>query len=246
MKELSAVQLKREKVFWILSGIFLSAMTLLNVVGITKFVNIFGLNVAVGVLPYPLTFLCTDLISELYGKKRANFVVGLGFFVNLFVLFCLWLGQVLPAVSFEAMPPWQILNLSEAVFLPDGSSVNGAVSLYSFIYFCTSGAVVASMVAYLTAQFVDVHIFHFVKEKTEGRHLWLRNNVSTLISQFIDSFAVVGVTFGAVFISGGMNWKTLASLFFGNYAFKVVAALLDTPLFYFFSIKLSKSLYLKN
>ncbi len=246
MKELRAVQLKREKVFWILSGVFLSAMTLLNVVGITKFVSVFGLNVAVGVLPYPLTFLCTDLISEIYGKKRANFVVGLGFFVNLFVLFCLWLGQVLPAVPVEAMPPWQVLNLSESVFLPNGASVNGVVSLYSFIYFCTSGAVVASMVAYLTAQFVDVHIFHFIKKKTGGKHLWLRNNVSTLISQFIDSFAVVGVTFGAVFMSGGMSAVTLASLFFGNYAFKVVAALLDTPFFYLFSLKLRKALDLQE
>jgi len=201
MNELSALQLKREKVFWVLSGVFLSAMTLLNVVGITKFVNVWGLSVAVGVLPYPLTFLCTDLISELYGKKRANFVVGLGFVINLFVLFCLWLGHVVPEVSSGLQPPWQTLNLAEPVFLPNGSEVSGRVTLYSFVYFCTSGAVAASMVAYLAAQFVDVQIFHYLKKKTKGKHLWLRNNVSTLISQFVDSFAVVGVTFGAVFFS---------------------------------------------
>lgn len=246
MKELSAVQLKREKVFWVLAGVFLSAMTLLNVVGITKFVSVFGLNVAVGVLPYPLTFLCTDLISELYGKKRANFIVGLGFLINLFVLFFLWVGQVVPAVPVEAMPPWQILNLSGSVFLPNGAEVSGSVSLYSFVYFCTSGAVVASMVAYLAAQFVDVHIFHYLKEKTQGKHLWLRNNVSTLMSQFIDSFVVVGVTFGAVFMSGRMSFETLLSLFFGNYAFKVGAALLDTPLFYFFTMKLRRYMELET
>jgi len=246
MNELSALQLKREKVFWVLSGIFLSAMTLLNVVGITKFVDVFGLSVAVGVLPYPLTFLCTDLISELYGKKRANFVVGLGFFINLFVLFCLWLGQVMPEVSSGLQPPWQSLVLAEPVFLPNGSEVSGSVTLYSFVYFCTSGAVAASMLAYLAAQFIDVQIFHFIKKKTAGKHLWLRNNLSTLISQFVDSFAVVGVTFGAVFLSGGMSFNTLVTLFLSNYAFKVGAALLDTPFFYFFSLKLKKSLKIEN
>lgn len=241
MTELSEVQYKREKTFWILAGFFLSAMTLLNVVGITKFVSVFGLQVAVGVLPYPITFLCTDLISELYGKKRANFVVALGFFINLFVLFFLWVGQVIPAVPVESMPPWQMLNLADPVFLPNGGEVSGSVSLYSFIYFCTSGAVAASMVAYLAAQFIDVHIFHYLKEKTNGKHLWLRNNVSTLISQFVDSFAVVGVTFGAVFLSGEMPMKTLMTLFLSNYAFKVLAALLDTPIFYFFVHKLKKT-----
>lgn len=148
----------------------------------------------------------------------------------------------MPAVPAEAMPPWQVLSLSESVILPNGSVVSGSASLYSFIYFCTSGAVAASMVAYLLAQFVDVHIFHYLKEKTGGKHLWLRNNVSTLVSQFIDSLAVVGVTFGAVFMSGGMSLETLASLFFGNYAFKVIAALGDTPFFYFFSIRLRRTL----
>jgi hypothetical protein len=240
VKELSEEQFKREKVFWCLAGVFWSAMALLNVIGITKFVSIFGLSVAVGVLPYPVTFLCTDLISELFGKKRANFVVGMGLFINVFVLFCLWLGQVLPEVSMESMPPWQRLNLSESVMMPNGSQMNGEVTLYSFIYFCTSGAVAASMLAYVAAQFVDVHVFHLVRVKTKGKHLWLRNNVSTLVSQFVDSLAVVGVTFGAVFWTGGMSVKTLAYLFFSNYAFKALVALLDTPLFYFFTNRLQK------
>lgn len=244
MLDLSEIQLRREKVFWILSGLFLSAMTLLNVVGITKFVNIFGLSVAVGVIPYPLTFLCTDLISELYGKKRANFIVALGFFINLFVLFCMWLGHVLPEVAPGSQPPWQTLSLVNEVTLPNGTVVSGEVSFFSFLYFCTSGAVAASMLAYLCAQFVDVYIFHLIKEKTKGKHLWLRNNVSTLISQMVDSLAVVGVTFGAVFMSGKMPLSTLAFLVFSNYAFKFCAALLDTPLFYLGTLKLKKYLQL--
>lgn len=222
-----------EKAFWFLAALFLSAMTLLNVVGITKFINVFGLSVAVGVLPYPLTFLCTDLISEIYGKKRAQHLVALGFFINLFVLFILWLGQVLPAVDSSMQPPWQEITLGEAVLLPNGSKLEGKAPLFSFIYFCTSGAVAASMLAYLCAQFIDVQIFHFVKKKSKGRHLWLRNNVSTLISQFVDSLAVVGVTFGAVFLDGGIALSTLFYLFLSNYIFKALSALLDTPFFYF-------------
>ena len=77
---------RRERVFLVLAGVFLSAMTLLNVIGITKFIQLGPLALAVGVLPYPLTFLCTYLISELYGKSRANFLVTVGLFINAFIL----------------------------------------------------------------------------------------------------------------------------------------------------------------
>ena len=87
---------RKEQIFWVLGGFFLASMAILNIIGLTKFVSIFGLTVAVGVLPYPLTFLCTDLISEIYGKKRANFIVFLGLFINIFVLFFMWFGDALP------------------------------------------------------------------------------------------------------------------------------------------------------
>ena len=77
---------RRERVFIVLAGFFLCAMTLLNVVGITRFIQLGPMALAVGVLPYPLTFLCTDLISELYGRKRANFLVWVGFTLNFFIL----------------------------------------------------------------------------------------------------------------------------------------------------------------
>ena len=80
---------RRERTFLVLAGIFLSAMTLLNVVGITRFIQFGPLALAVGVLPYPLTFLCTDLISELYGKARANFLVSVGLGINFLILGCL-------------------------------------------------------------------------------------------------------------------------------------------------------------
>jgi len=207
-------------------------MTLLNIIGITKFVTLGPLALAVGVLPYPLTFLCTDFISEFYGRKRANFLVWLGFVINIFVIAVMYLGDLIPSVPPEAQPPWQNLTLGNPVGMPDGSTLSGQVELFTILYKCTAGAVFASMVAYLAAQLCDVRLFHFWKKLTKGKHLWLRNNGSTLVSQLVDSFAVISITFGAAFIRGDMAIGILVSLFVSNYLFKLCAALVDTVPFY--------------
>ena len=223
---------RRERVFLVLAGTFLCAMTLLNVIGITRFVQLGPMQLAVGVLPYPLTFLCTDLICELYGKRRANFLVTVGLGLNFFILGTLWLGQALPSVGPEAMPPWQQLRLAEGVFLPNGTTVEGTIEFYQLLFYCTSGAVFASMLAYIAAQYCDVQLYHFWKRLTRGKHLWLRNNFSTLISQLVDSVMVVTVTFGAVYWRGEMTFNTLLILVGSNYAFKALSALVDTlPLY---------------
>lgn len=228
----SSVQERRERVFLILAGVFFSAMTMLNIIGITRFVELGPLALAVGVLPYPLTFLCTDLISELYGRRRANFVVWVGLGLNLFVLGIVWLGQALPSVPLESQPPWQLLNLSSSVALPNGSVSENSVELFTLIYACTTGAVLASMIAYMAAQFCDVFLFHFWKRVTRGRHLWLRNNASTLVSQLVDSLMVVSITFGAAFLKGDHTLRFMLILIGSNYAFKFLSALLDTlPLY---------------
>lgn len=237
---------RREKTFLVLAGTFLAAMTLLNVVGLTRFIHIGPLALAVGVLPYPLTFLCTDLISEIYGRQRANFVVWMGLFLNVFILTLLWLGQALPSVGVESQPPWQVLSLAESVALPNGDVHVGRVELFQLIYGCTSGAVLASMVAYMTAQFCDVTLFHYLKKKTHGKHLWLRNNGSTLVSQLVDSLAVISITFGAAFLKGEYTFKTILVLLGSNYLFKMVAALGDTIPFYVLVKFLRRFLRLKE
>ena len=221
---------RRERVFLVLSGFFLCAMTMLNVIGITRFVELGPLTVAVGVLPYPLTFLCTDLICELYGKKRAQFMVTVGLVLNFFILACMWLANALPAADEQA--PWQTIQLAQDISMPDGSTVSNSVELFTLIYACTSGAVFASMLAYIAAQYCDVQLFHFWKRLTKGKHLWLRNNLSTLISQGVDSFMVISVTFGALFLAGEMDLNTLLTLMGFNYLFKMFVALADTGPFY--------------
>jgi len=222
---------RRVRVFVVFAGIFLGSMTMLNILGITRFVQLGPLQLAVGVLPYPLTFLCTDFISEFYGKRRANFVVWVGLLLNVVVLLFLWLGHMIPAMPLDQQPPWQTLKFVEPVVLPFGGSVSEA-ELFELIYRCTRGAVVASMCAYVAAQFCDVFLFHFWKKLTKGKHLWLRNNGSTMISQLVDATAVIFITFWAQFMAGDKTLRAMLILVGSNYLFKVVVAAVDTVPFY--------------
>jgi len=223
---------RRERVFIVLAGIFLGAMTMLNILGITKFVHLGPLALAVGVLPYPLTFLCTDFISEFYGRRRANFVVWVGLLLNGIVLLFLYLGDSIPSVDPSKQPPWQVLHLSQPVHLNFGEPATGQVELFHVLYTCTRGAVLASMIAYIAAQFCDVFMFHFWKKLTKGKHLWIRNNGSTMISQLVDSTAVIFITFWASLSRGEMTMGTLWALVGSSYLFKLVVAAVDTIPFY--------------
>ncbi len=229
--EASHLHARRERVFLILAGLFLGSMTMLNILGVSRFldmsVTLFGVRIplllAVGVLPYPITFLCTDVISELYGRRRASFVVWVGLGLNLWVVFFLWLGGVLPP--------------SPAIEAGSGLPANDA---YDFAFYrirmLTMGAMLASMIAYLAAQFCDVFLFHFWKRLTRGRHLWLRNNGSTVISQFVDTFAVITITHfyarGLPIDDEAALWPQLWLFIGSGYVFKLIVALLDTLPFY--------------
>lgn len=241
-----SIEERRERVFLVLAGFFLCAMTLLNVIGITRFVQLGPLSLAAGVLPYPLTFLCTDLVSELYGKRRANFMVTVGLVLNGFIIGCLWLVNALPAVPPDSMPPWQVLELAQSVTLPSGNQVSGSIELFELIYACTSGAVFASMLAYIAAQYCDVQVFHWLKRLTKGKHLWLRNNVSTLTSQLVDSVAVISVTFGAAYLAGDFTLKAMLVLVGSSYVFKMLVALADTIPCYILVAKLKRYLDIDN
>ncbi len=225
------IAVRREIVFILFSGIFLGTLAVFNILGISRQIDLsFNIGdvtipfiVFVGVLPYPITFLCTDFISELYGKKRANMVVWVGLLLNLWVLFILWLGG--------ALPPHPELMENGLPALTDGD--------YTFfnIKRLTGLATIGSMVAYLTAQFVDVQIFHMLKRLTKGKALWLRNNGSTLISQLVDSLAVTLITYHFApdtlkIMAGDTIFHGLLILILSNYMFKMVSALLDTGPFY--------------
>jgi len=222
---------RREHVFLVLAGLFLGSMTMLNILGVSRFIDmsfeLYGVRIpfllAIGVLPYPITFLCTDFISELYGRERASFVVWVGLMLNVWVISILWVGGLLPPVP----------ALDAATGLPSPDD-------YAFAFYrirqLTMGAVVASMVAYLAAQLCDVYLFHFWKALTRGRHLWLRNNGSTMVSQAVDTFAVIVITHfyarGIPIVEGEPVWPQLWVFIASGYVFKLVVAALDTGPFY--------------
>jgi queuosine precursor transporter len=236
----NSIDKRREMVFILLSGIFIGTLAMMNILGISRLLDFsfsaFGLTIPfmvfIGVLPYPITFLCTDIISEFYGKRRATYVVWTGFVLNLWVLFILWIGGKMPPNPI--MDPVTNLPLSG-----DPSYVFFQVRNWAF------GATSASMIAYLTAQFVDVHVFHYLKKKAP-KQLWIRNNGSTLTSQLIDSLAVVLITFfttNAIRVEDGQNVvQLLVVLILSNYAFKFIAAVVDTLPFYVSVKYLSKFL----
>ncbi len=220
---------RRQRVFLVLSGLFLGTLALLNVLGISRFVdlsfNLFGLQipmiVAVGVLPYPVTFMCTDLISELFGEKKARDMVWVGLLLNVWVVFLLWLGGVLPGTE-PVDPVTGELMLDAA----------GREPVFFEIRALAFGAVLASMIAYLVAQFVDVRLFHFWKNLTSGKHLWLRNNASTMVSQLVDTVAVILITH---FVASALPidtetalWPQLLTFIASGYVFKLLVAVLDT------------------
>jgi uncharacterized integral membrane protein (TIGR00697 family) len=189
-----------------------------------KFVTVdFGIpgfvfTISAGVLPYPITFLITDILSEIYGQKKTNKVVFAGFGALIFTMFILWLGSVFPAI--------------------DTSPVSD--DLYQTAYGNSWRVIMSSMIAYTLAQYVDVRLFHFWKTLTKGKHLWLRNNASTVISQLVDTSLVVTVLFAGV-----LPWSTIGAYILSGWMFKALIALIDTPFLYFFTYVIRRRFKLK-
>lgn len=165
-------------------------------------------ELSVGILPYPITFLITDLISEIYGKRAANRVVTAGIFASFFSMGILLVSDFVPAM--------------------ESSPVDDAT--FTKVFSLSPLAVLASMIAYLLAQFVDIRIYHFWKKLTKGKMLWLRNNFSTFASQFLDTFSVILL----LSIFGILPWDLFYGLVLSGFIFKVLVAALDTPLLYLF------------
>jgi len=208
-------KLLAQRIYMLLGALFITSLVVSNLI-FQKFfywypfnLEIFGASlfeISVGILPYPITFLITDLISEIYGKKRANQVVVTGIFASVFSLLIILVADSVPAI--------------------ENSPVNDA--LFTKVFGQSVIAVFASMTAYLFAQFIDIQIYHFWKRLTKGKHLWLRNNFSTWFSQFIDTFSILTLlcSFGV------LPWESFKGLLISGFLFKVMVAALDTPFLY--------------
>ena len=199
---------KSKKIYLYLAATFIAALVVCNLIA-NKFITIdLGFKtfvISAGVLPYPITFLITDILSEIYGKKKTASIVWAGFGASLFVLGVLLLAQQFTAIA--------------------GSPVDDET--FNKVFGNSWRVIFASMIAYLCAQLIDVRIYHFWKEKTAGKHLWLRNNFSTVFSQLVDTTLVVCVLF-----LGVRSHSEIIQFILDGWLFKILCAFIDTPLLY--------------
>lgn len=194
-----------------LNLIFCIGLIMSNLVG-GKILNVFGLTVAGAIATYPLTFLMTDIIGELWGKEEANRTVKLG-------MICQVIFLVLGFITLKL--PYNVISedfqQSLTMVLNQGLRMT-----------------LASFGAFSISQFLDVAIFHKLKDVCKGKHKWLRNNAGTMISQLVDTAIFITIAF----------WGVVPNLFgmvIAQYIVKFVLALADTPFFYFFTRKNKES-----
>ena len=165
--------------------------------------------VPVSSLTYPITFLLTDTMSELFGRRATTRIVWIGFGCNILMLAMVYIGKIAPGAGF---------------WVADGGQEH-----YDFIFGSVPRIVFASMCAYLVSQNFDVFAFHFLRRRTGERNLWIRNNASTMMSQGLDTALFVTIAF-----AGTVSGSVLVTMLVGQYLIKVALAALDTPVVYGF------------
>jgi hypothetical protein len=204
----------------VLASCFITVLVLTNVVGIKLFRSPIDAEFALttGIITYPLTFLFTDLVSEVYGKKRADFMVLMGFLMSLLML-------VITQIA-VAVPPHPYWVPPEGAYFAD---VEGYQHAFESVFSLQSVLLFGSMLAYLCAQLCDNWLYHFWKRLTKGKHLWLRNNASTWVSQLVDTAVVNSILF---YVGFGMEFWTGVGIMLTIYLHKLLLAAIDTPLIY--------------
>lgn len=197
------MELKVPRTFITLVAVFVTSLVTANVLA-TKLFAFSGFTLPAGVIAYPITFLMTDVIGEIWGKKVVTRVVWAGFFCSILAMSLGFLAVLLPAAPFYERQEF-------------------FAELFGRVGRITG----ASLIAYLISQLNDVWVFHKLKEYTNGKHLWLRNNVGTITSQFFDTVIFIVIAFYGI-----MPTSVLLSIILSQWVIKILIALVDTPFCY--------------
>ncbi len=184
-----------------LLGLFIGCLVSANFISV-KLCHLLGLVFPAGVIAYSITFTVTDIISDVYGRKASSYAVWAGFIANIAMTIMVLGGWALPALAPQYQQKYSVLLLTPRI-------------------------VVASMIAYLISQNHDVLAFHFWKALTRGKYLWLRNNASTAVSQFIDTCTFITLAFYGV-----VPTQLLMNMIIDQYLIKLLIAVCDTPFVY--------------
>lgn len=198
---------RKSTLYVILAGIFITNAVVAELIG-GKLIPVFGVPMSVGILPWPVVFITTDLINEYFGQRGVQrlSLITAGLIAYCFVL--LYMAMSIPAIKGEGL-------------VTD--------SQFSGVFGQSMWIIVGSITAFLVSQLIDVTLFHFVKNKTGQRMIWLRSTGSTVISQFFDTFIVLGIAFYA---TGKMDTQTYLQSGFTGYGVKLGIAILLTPVIY--------------
>ena len=186
-----------------LAVIFTTLLLTANISAV-KIIAIGSEGIDAGIIAYPLTFLISDVISEVYGRKTTTKIIWLGFLANLLMISIIYVAGILPSATF-----WN-----------DQQS-------YDQILGAVPRIVIASMVAYLVSQNHDVLAFEMWKKVTGGKFLWFRNNASTVVSQGIDTTIFILIAFVGIY-----SFDDILNMIWITYLIKIVVAIIDTPIVY--------------
>jgi uncharacterized integral membrane protein (TIGR00697 family) len=235
IKSTNSTDIKLQRLYIVLCAVFLSNAILAEMIGVkifsletllgTKptqlhlpFDFVLDFNLSAGVVLWPMVFVTSDIINEYYGKSGVKWISYLTAILITYVFLAVFTTTQLPPAQF-----WLDVNKSPG---HEDFDINFA---FSSIFRQGLGIIVGSVTAFLIGQILDAHTFHWIKGMTGSKHIWLRATGSTLVSQFIDSFVVLGVAF---YLLG--NWSLSQVLAVGiiNYIYKFSVAVLMTPLLY--------------
>lgn len=198
--------------YGILLGVYVTSILVANLTAGVKLVNLFGFVLPVAFLAYSITFPITDVVAEIFGFETSKEFVRVGFFSNLFALLLIGVGYLMPSLTPEMQ------------------------STYTTAFMPMFRVVLASLIAFLASQYLDVYVFWKIREKTRGRHLWFRNNAGEFISQFVDTLIFITLAF-----YGLTSASALTNMILSQYLWKLVVAAVDTP-FVYLTIYVIKSL----
>ena len=212
---------KKELVFIILTGLFITNAVVAELIG-GKLISIGPFVMSMGIVPWPIVFITTDLINEYFGEKGVRKLSIITAFLIAYAFVILFIAILIPAAK-------GISPVTDTQFL----AVFGQ-SMY---------IIVGSIIAFLVSQFIDVSLFHFLKNKTGNKMIWLRSTGSTVVSQLFDSFIVLGIAF---WLPGKINLTTFITSALTGYFFKLILAVVLTPAIYLGHHFIDKFIHVEN
>ena len=200
-------QRRKDIIYVVLAGIFITNALVAELIG-GKLIHVGNTVMSLGILPWPIVFITTDLINEYFGEKGVKKLSFITAGLIAYTFFLLLIGLQIPAVKGDGLITDEQFT---AVF---GQSM---------------WIIVGSITAFLVSQLIDVTIFHFVKNRTGKKMIWLRSTGSTVISQFFDSFIVLGIAF---WLPGKIDTKMFVASALTGYTVKLLIAVGLTPFIY--------------